>query len=195
MVRRHYDNVSDQFRQVDEQLKKLEKFSVGPETPVGKPDTKQPTAVILTGSYSGVGIHTILQIHRSFPNYFKNLLFVSVAVIDSGAFKGEDELGALHENTRKSMEKYVELARKLGFQADYRMKVGIEVVSEAEHTCLEVAKEFPRSVFFSGQVIFRNERWYHKPLHNQTAFAIQKRLQWQGLTMVILPIRVDNTPG
>src|SRR6185503_9866718 len=98
----------------------------GPETPAGKPDPQQSTAVILTGSYSGVGIHTILQIHRSFPNYFKNLLFVSVGVIDSGAFKGEDELGALQENTRQSLAKYVELARKLGFQADYRMKIGIE---------------------------------------------------------------------
>jgi hypothetical protein len=50
-----------------------------------------------------------------------------------------------------------------------------------------VAEEFPRSVFFAGQIIFHRERWYDRLLHNQTAFAIQKRLQWQGKTMVILP--------
>jgi len=27
-------------------------------------------------------------------------------------------------------------------------------------------------------------------LHNETAFAIQRRLQWDGITTVILPIRV-----
>jgi hypothetical protein len=33
---------------------------------------------------------------------------------------------------------------------------------------------------------------YHAILHNQTAYAIQKRLQWEGLTMVILPVRVRD---
>jgi hypothetical protein len=28
-------------------------------------------------------------------------------------------------------------------------------------------------------------------LHNETAFAIQRRLQWQGLPMVVLPVRVS----
>ena len=88
--------------------------------------------------------------------------------------------------------KAVDLSRKLGFQADYRMAMGTEVVIEAERLCLGIAHELGRCVFFTGQVIFRKERWYHKPLHNQKAFAIQKRLQWQGLTMVIVPIRVEG---
>jgi hypothetical protein len=28
-------------------------------------------------------------------------------------------------------------------------------------------------------------------LHNEAAFAIQRRLQWKGITTVILPIRVE----
>jgi hypothetical protein len=38
--------------------------------------------------------------------------------------------------------------------------------------------------------VFRQERWFQKLLHNETAFAIQKRLQFAGQTMVILPARV-----
>mgnify|MGYP006058577557 CR=1 FL=1 len=38
--------------------------------------------------------------------------------------------------------------------------------------------------------IFHRERWYQKILHNETAYLIQKRLQWAGLTMVILPAKV-----
>jgi hypothetical protein len=34
------------------------------------------------------------------------------------------------------------------------------------------------------------ERWYQRLLHNETALAIQKRLQWAGRTMVLMPIRV-----
>ena len=50
--------------------------------------------------------------------------------------------------------------------------------------------DFPQTVFFTGQLLFQRERWYQRLLHNQTAFAIQKRLQWDGMPMVIMPIRV-----
>jgi hypothetical protein len=33
------------------------------------------------------------------------------------------------------------------------------------------------------------ERWFDRFLHNETAFAIQ-RLQFAGLPMVVLPVRV-----
>ena len=45
-------------------------------------------------------------------------------------------------------------------------------------------------IFFSGKLIFEERRWYHKILHNETAYAIQHRLQFAGHTMVILPVRV-----
>ena len=39
-------------------------------------------------------------------------------------------------------------------------------------------------------VIFRRERWYQRILHNETALALQKRLKWDGHTMVIIPVRI-----
>ena len=45
-------------------------------------------------------------------------------------------------------------------------------------------------VFFAGQLLFEQDTWYHRLLHNQTAFSLQRRLQWVGLPMVILPTRV-----
>jgi hypothetical protein len=68
--------------------------------------------------------------------------------------------------------------------------VGIDVVDGAIGLCKEIASEYPRSTVFTGQLTFRLEKFYHKMLHNETAFAIQRRLQWDGVTTVILPIRV-----
>ena len=45
-------------------------------------------------------------------------------------------------------------------------------------------------MFFAGKVIFHREQWYQQLLHNETAYLIQKRLQWAGLTMVILPAKL-----
>jgi hypothetical protein len=64
------------------------------------------------------------------------------------------------------------------------------VVDELERTCLAVVKEFPRATFFAGQLVFQQETWFQRLLHNQTAFALQRRLHFAGVTMVILPTRV-----
>jgi hypothetical protein len=65
-------------------------------------------------------------------------------------------------------------------------------VEEAEKLCLSVYKEFARTTFFAGKVIFGRERWYQRLLHNETALAVQRRLQWAGITMVIMPARVEG---
>jgi len=57
--------------------------------------------------------------------------------------------------------------------------------------CVEVNKEFRRSMIFSGKLAFRIEKFYHKFLHNETAFAIQRILHWKGVPNMILPIRMD----
>ena len=45
---------------------------------------------------------------------------------------------------------------------------------------------------FAGKLVFKRENIFHRLLHNETAFAIQGRLQWKGITMVVLPIRVTE---
>ena len=73
------------------------------------------------------------------------------------------------------------------------MALGTDVVETAEELCRSVAREFPKATFFSGRLIFQRDRWYQRLLHNETALAIQKRLQWAGRTMVLMPIRVRES--
>jgi hypothetical protein len=156
----------------------------------GKPDPDHPTAAILVAGYGGLGIHTLLSIFRTFPEHFRSVVFLSVGVVDSGAFKGEEEVERLSKQTDDTLHKYVELAHGLGIPATSRKALGTDAVAEAERLCLALVREFPRTTFFAGQVIFQRERWFQRLLHNETAYAIQKRLQWAGQTMVILPARV-----
>jgi hypothetical protein len=153
-------------------------------------DPRKPTAAVLVGSYGGVGIHTMLNIFRAFPGHFKNLVFLSVGVVDSGEFKAEDAVEHLRQRTEEMLTNYVGLALGLGMPATARMAIGTEAVAEAEKLCLEVAREFPHIVFFAGKMIFQRETWYHRLLHNETALAVEKRLRWVGKTMVTMPIRV-----
>jgi hypothetical protein len=147
---------------------------------------------VLVGAYGGVGIHTVLNIFRIFPGYFKGIVFLSVGVVDSGQFKGEHAVEELRARTEEMLEKYVALATKLGVAASSRMAIGTEAVAEAEQLCLATAREFPHVVFFAGKMIFQREKWYHRFLHNETALAVEKRLRWAGKTMMTLPVRVQD---
>jgi hypothetical protein len=153
-------------------------------------DPTKPTAGILVASYGGLGIHTVLNAFRAFPGHFKNIVFLTVGVVDSGEFKGEGAIEALKERTEQMLGQYLDLARGLKIPATARYSIGTDAVDEAERLCLEVAKEFPHTTFFAGKIIFRRETWYQPILHNETAAAVQQRLQWKGRTMVILPARV-----
>ncbi len=187
-IRRHYRFVGSQLRKLYATLEDLPQSHKGP---VAALDTKAATAAVFVASYGGVGIHTVLNVFRAFPGQYKNVVFLSVGVVDSGAFKGEEELDALKKGTEATLEKYVHLANQMGFPATYRMAVGTDPVQECEDLGRDIANEFPRVTFFAGYILFQRERWYQRLLHNETAFAIQRRLQWAGMTMVILPARVN----
>jgi amino acid transporter len=187
LIRHHYRKVQINLNRLDSILMDL------PSTPHGPPkklDPSAPTAVLLVGSYAGLGIHSLLSIQRLFPNYFKNFIFVAVAVVDAAAFKGVDAVDEVRDRTEESLKRYVELAQKLGLAADYRMTIGTEVIDPAEELCREIAKEFSRCLVFAGKLVFEEERWYQRLLHNETAYQLQRRLQFAGLNAMVLPVRV-----
>lgn len=187
--------VKGHYRRTYEALARLEEiFDALPMTdhdrPVPEFDPAKPTAVLLVGSYNGLGIHSLLSIQRTFPGYFHNVVFVSVGVLDSGNFKGVDGVTQLEAKVRGDLEKYVALTKRLRWPARYEMAIGTEAVEEAEKICRELSLKYHRSVIFAGKLIFRRERWYQRLLHNETAFAVQRRLQLEGIPMTVLPVRL-----
>jgi K+ transporter len=189
-IRRHYDEVKRRMRRLDEIMLSAPLPEQTQKISPSELDRSQPTAVLSVSSFSGFGLHQILSIHKAFPNYFKQFLFVSAAVVDSGNFKGAEEIERLEETTEADLKRYVAWAQGHDFKADYRMGVGTEAVRTVEELCDRVAREFSRAIFFMGRLIFREEKWYHRLLHNETPHAIQRRLQFQGIQAMVLPIRV-----
>ncbi len=186
LIRRHYRQVRHELRRLDSLLE----IPMPRDNPGLFPlDKEAPTAVVMVGGFSGFGLHQILSIQRLFPYYFKNFVFLSVGVVDSGNFKGSAELKRLEEQTVADLKRYVSWCQAHGFQAAYRFALDTEAVTALEGLCRETAREFSRVIFFSGKLIFKDERFAHQILHNDTAFAIQRRLQFDGLQTVVLPIR------
>ena len=148
--------------------------------------------MLLVGGYSGLGIHSLLAVQRLFPGHFKNFVFVSVGVIDSASFVNVQAVDEVRARTAAGLRRYVELAAGLGLAADARMAVGTETVAVAADLCGQIAREFPRALFFAGKLIFERERWYQRVLHNETAYQLQRRRQFAGLNAMVLPVRITE---
>ncbi len=187
LIKRHYLLVKKNLSRLDEIMTGLPRMEEAPGKPL---DAKAPTAILLVGSYGGLGIHSILAIQKLFPYYFKNFIFVSVGVVDAASFKGIARVEEIRRTTEKSLKEYAALARSLGLAADWRMEMGTDVLEQAERLCLETARDYPRSIIFAGRLIFEDEKWFHRLLHNETAYQIQRRLQFAGLNAMVLPVRV-----
>ena len=189
LIRRYYRQVTSRLKQLNEIMAALP--SPGVPT-AADPDPSEPAAAVLVGAYGGLGVHTLLNAYRFAPGYFKNVVFLSVGVVDSGSFKGADTLDDLRKHTEESLAKYVDLVRGWGVPAISFMSIGTDAVEELEKLCVQVLKRFPRSIFFTGQLVFQKDTWYQRLLHNQTAFALMRRLQWDRVPMVILPTRLSQ---
>jgi len=191
-VKRHYGKVRELLRRLDDTLLNV---PLRPHTEVHEPIPRgEAVAVMLVNGFSGLGVHTVLSVQNIFPRLYKNYVFASVGVVDSSNFKGVDEIDALKAQTIEDLEKYVSFAQRLGFRAEYRYGIGTEAVDQVVELCEKVRTEFPRSIFYLGQLVFERDRFYYRLLHNETAFGIQRRLQFAGLQAIVLPIRVLEKP-
>ncbi|MFL5412495.1 MAG: APC family permease [Myxococcales bacterium] len=186
VIKRHYEGVSQRLGRLDKILEALPMQQVATR-PVQR---DKPTAVLLVGGYSGLGIHSLLTVLKLFPRYFQNVVFMTVGVVDSATFQGVEEVDRVRQDSEEALRKYVDQAQRMGLPAEGRASMGTEAVSECLRLAQQIAIEYPRAIFFAGKLIFERERWFDRFLHNETAFAIQRRAQFAGLPMVVLPVRV-----
>jgi hypothetical protein len=183
-VQQHYRRVADLVTRIDLCDDGCEPAS---RARIGPVNLDHPTAVFLVGAYSGLGVGTVRTAFTEFGDHFRNVVFLSVGVVDSMAVRTGDGMEAVRERMEETTSRYVGLARRMGLPAEARVGLGTDAVQTLTDLCVEVAAEFSDPTFFAGQLVLCPDRWFHRFLHNDTAFAIQRKLQASGHTLVIIP--------
>jgi amino acid transporter len=200
-VKRHYKKVVQAIRALDAELpdpltdaEARAMYAHAEDVPDAL-DPQKPIAILFVGSYGGLGRHALLTLVRMFPGHFKGVVFCSVAILDSGVFKGSEEVAQLQKRTGEELDKYVQFARTCGLPAERAFATGTEVALEAENLGRDLVAKYPRSLFVAGQLLFSEDSTTTRILHNETAFQIQRRLQHAGIPMVVLPVRLNIKGG
>ncbi len=166
LIRRHYMKVRDSVRHLEETLSDIPASAPFNNDPI---DPKDMTAILLVSGFNGFGLHTLLSIVKNFPNVYKNFIYISVAEVDSGSFKGTAEIEALKESVKKDLSKYVKVTRSHGFSADYRTDIATDVIGSVTELVAATVREFPRSTVFTGKLVLSV-----KPLFRE--YSITKQL-------------------
>lgn len=192
--RNHYNSTSKMLRRLDDLvLSVVDESSTldpgeGTELPVI--DRKSKTAVFLVNGFSGLGLHTLFTVMRTFEGTFKNFVFVNVGIVDAGNFKGAEEVEHLKTYIEGESHKYVNFMMNNGFYAEAFTEIGTDVVATVADLAPKIVEKFPQAVFFGGQVVFPKESVFSRWLHNYTVFAVQRRLYFESIPVVILPVRI-----
>jgi len=195
IIKKHYLIASDLLRRLDTIVDSVEAsiYNIQNDDEVKKEpefDPKGKTAAILVNGFNGLGLHTLLSIFRLFGGTYKNYVFLQVGSVDAGNFKGAAEIENLTGHIDKEANRYVSYMKEHGYYAEAYTKVGTDVVDEINSLVPDITKKYHNVVFFGGQLVFPEESFMSRWLHNYIVFAVQRKFYRQGIPFVILPIRV-----
>jgi amino acid transporter len=186
-IRNHYHATKEAIRSVD-QIFSSQPF--GNQVEQLQPDPANQTAVFIVGTSRGGGLHALLWVQRMFPEHFKNFIFVNARTVDSHAYGGEGAVEQMRAEADATLNFFVDFCRSHGMASSAFLGFGTDAVQEVTRLCAAISKQYPNAIFFTSKLIFEQDNWFIRLLHNQAALAIQRRLHLDGLQMVILPMKV-----
>jgi hypothetical protein len=197
-IKNHYNKAGELIRKLDTivdsfeaSMYNLEENEKNPiEMNVPQFDPKAKTAAILVNGFNGLGLHTLFSVFRLFSNTYKNFVFIQVGSVDAGNFKGVEEIENLDEHIKTDANKYVYYMNEHGYYAEAFTSVGTDVVEEIENLIPKINLKYSNVIYFGGQLVFPEESFITRWLHNYIVFAVQRKFYRQGIPMVILPIRI-----
>jgi amino acid transporter len=195
LVRRHYENVVNLLKRLDSlvrasEISAKEAIKTGRTVAAEPFDPNAKTAVMFINGFNGLGLHTLFFILRKFEGMFKNFVFVQIGVVDAGNFKGAEDIQNLNQSMKGEADKYVKHMEQYGYHAESACAIGVDVADEIVQLAPQLLERFPQAIFFGGQLVFPQDTFFQRLFHNHTIFTIQRRLNFLGIPVIIMPIRV-----
>lgn len=153
------------------------------------------TVALFVNRYDGMGLHALARVRTLFGSDLEKVIFISVAQVDTDHFNSAEQVEELRHERMLDLDRYVSLVKSEGLQGEIHWATATDVVAELERLAVEIAERDPNVLFVAGQLVFGHETISTRLLHNEVAFALQRRLTFRGLNVLVLPVRVPELEG
>ena len=184
LIRRHYQRFQFALTMLNLLVEQSE--------PAERKRARVRSPAIFVNRYDGLGLHTLGRVRALMGRDLSKVIFLSVVQVDSDQFRDEAHIESLRKARVQELDRYEAVARQAGLQTASAYSLGTDVVEELEKLALGVAEQEPRTVFVAGQVVFQQETLTMRLLHNEVAFALQRKLLFRGLDIIIVPVQLPQ---
>lgn len=186
-IKQHYTRINNNLAVISTQL--APPLS-GEVTTIPELQPNKPTAVFFLQSNIGIGMHTLLWATRMFPNHFTNFIFLSAGIVDTASFRGAEALANMQASVESTLDYFVKYCHLHNLPAKGYAKYGTDPVTNLTELAEQVSEEFSDCIFFASKLIFENENWITRLLHNETPLTMQRNLHAMGKQLIILPMKI-----
>lgn len=192
LVRDHYRKVGAKLSEADTLFAShFEQTDVSKVDLIPINNVEEKTAVFFVTKHYGAGLHTLLWVQRIFPDVFKNFVFVTSGEIDSEVFANEEIYKKKYrQDLNGTIEGYRYFCTTHDMPSAGYFSYGVNGLEELIKLAEQIQKDYPDCVFFGGKLVFVDENWWTRLLHNNTVNQIQRQLHLRGMQMVILPMKI-----
>jgi hypothetical protein len=118
------------------------------------------------------------------------MVFVSAVQVEASAITAPATVSQRKARIERSLDQLEAFCAREGLCTARFVAYGIDPVESLEGLIKEVSARFPDSVCFSNKLILPADRWFSEWLHNQTALSLQRQLHFDGIPLVIFPIKL-----
>jgi hypothetical protein len=192
LVRKHYRNIGAKLSEADVifanhfRYADLKHKQFLPIT-----DKNAKTAVFFVNKHYGAGLHALLWVRRLFPDVFKNYIFLTSGEIDSEVFSNEEIFQkGYRKDLHNVIERYRYFCTEHNLPSEGLFSYGVDELNELVKLAEYVQQDYSDCVFFASKLVFVDENWWSRMLHNNTVNILQRQLHLQGKQMVILPMKI-----
>jgi amino acid transporter len=191
-IRRHYQETRVRLERADRVFARKVVEPKGPPPPL---EPGAATAIFLIGGNLGTGMHSLLWVRRLFPDQFRNFIFVRTGEVDTASFGGEARLELMSGEIDEMLHYFVAYCHNHNLAAEGYKGFGTDTVAELVKLVEKIVAKYPNAIVFASKLIFEDDAWWTRILHNQTALTMQRQLHLRGIQMVILPMIVHAHKG
>jgi amino acid transporter len=192
LIRKHYREVGAQLKDADHLFASHFKYTdLDSANLIPVENNELKTAVFFVTKHYGAGLHTLLWVQRMFPGVFKNFVFITSGEIDSEAFANEEVFKKKYrQDLNRIIEGYRYFCTMHDLPSSGYFSYGVNGLDELIKLSEQIQIDYPDCVFFGGKLVFVDESWWTRLLHNNTVNLIQRQLHLRGMQMVILPMKI-----